>query len=179
MILNFNQHELKQLLTYDTITGIFKWKYAVSRNIHINDIAGYVGFDGYRKIGIKGKSYLAHRLAWFYVYGYFPENEIDHINRNRDDNRIKNLREVSIKCNRRNVDNLRNNTSGVKGVYFHQEKDKWLATITNNRKQRSLGYYDNFDDAVCARLAGEQCLDWFGCDDNSPAYRYVKKVIQS
>lgn len=133
-------------------------------------MAGGTNNIGYVAISVQGKLHLAHRLAWLFVHGYLPEHQVDHINRIRDDNRIENLREVSRSCNLRNTGNFVNNTSGVKGVYWNKGKNKWHAQIRINLKMKHLGYYDDFQDVVCARLTAEQCVGWSGCDSNSPAF---------
>lgn len=170
------QEYLKEILHYDKETGIFIWK----RNLSTKNKkeAGWIDGNNYRQINLKNKQYYCHRLAWLYEYGYFPENEIDHINKIRNDNRICNLREVSRVCNARNGKLSINNTSGVKGVSFFKRDNNWTAQIMINYKTYKLGYYDDFDDAVCARLAAEQCLNWSGCDKSSPAYLYVKENIK-
>ena len=88
------QSRLKELLYYDPYSGIFTWKIS-SGNMPAGSAAGCLSPEGYIRITIAGKKYKAHRLAWFYVYGYFPENQVVHLNGARDDNRISNLREVS------------------------------------------------------------------------------------
>ena len=124
------------------------------------------------------KLYKAHRLAWFYVHGYMPENDIDHEDRITNHNWIKNLREVSKVCNARNIGNIKSNTSGVKGVKWDKFNTKWEVCIMINQINKYLGRYKSFDNAVCARLAGEQCVNWEGCDSHSPAYQYVRENIQ-
>lgn len=170
------QEKLSQNLDYNPETGIFRWKISIGA-VKKGDIAGYKRLDGYCAIKIERKTYKAHRLAWLYVYGYFPENEIDHINRIKNDNRICNLREVSHQCNMRNSKKPKNNTSGVKGISWYKKIQKWEARIKINRKTKHLGKYKDFDDAVCARLAAEQCVDWSGCDSSSPAFQYVQKML--
>jgi hypothetical protein len=113
-----------------------------------------------------------------YMHGYFPENQIDHINRNPADNWFENLREVSQMCNTRNSRTYYTNTSGVKGVSFKEDSLKWRAEVTVNFKSKHLGFYDDFADAVCARLAAEQCLGWAGCDKDSSAHKYVKELLK-
>lgn len=131
--------------------------------------------NGYLMAKVDGKQYSVHRLIWLYHHGYFPENEIDHINRDRGDNRILNLREVSRSCNIRNTGNFGHNTSGVKGVSLDKRVRKWIAQIRYNGRNIFLGTYIDFSEAVCHRLAAEQALGWYGCDSSSPAFKYVSK----
>jgi len=166
------QRKIKQLISYDRLTGIV-------RNRKTNQVVGGQSGRKYPQIIINGKHYLLHRLIWLYVYGSFPKKNIDHINRDPSDNRLSNLRNVSQICNMRNVANFKHGTSGVKGVNFHKPRNKWRAVMVINQVKKSLGYYQTFDNAVCARLAGEQCVDWSGCDSNSPAFQYVKENIQN
>ena len=168
--------ELRRILDYDRESGVFRWKVARVK-ARIGTEAGTVSkTDGYRYITLNRRRYLAHVLAWLYVHGYYSENVIDHCDRNILHNWIDNLREISFVCNSRNAKLSKANTSGIKGVYQKRQTGKWQAQITLNMKLCHLGYYDNFDDAVCARLAAEQCLNWNGCDSSSPAYRHVKKL---
>lgn len=169
--------ELHRILDYDRESGIFIWKISHA-NIKIGSEAGVIDSHGYRVIRINGKLYKAHRLAWLYIYGYFPENDIDHRDRTKSHNWIDNLREVSRGCNTRNSGNRKDNTSGIKGVCYVKNNNNWLVRITINQKTRSIGCYEDFNDAVCARLAAEQCLNWSGCDVTSSAYLYVKNNIQ-
>ncbi len=173
------QKKLKALFYYDPKTGIFKYKSKTAKRVHIDCVAGYLQQNGYYYISIKYKSYSVHRLAWLYTYGYFPENEIDHINRIKSDNRIINLRETSRQCNSRNCGLSNNNISGIKGVSWHKKCKQWQSYICVDQKIYYIGLYKSFDDAVCARLAAEQCLDWEGCDSNSSAYQYVQKMLNN
>lgn len=172
------QAELMEWLDYDATAGIFTWKQSPSREIKIGQVAGCKNSHGYIQIRIKGKRYYGHRLAWLFVYGYLPEHEVDHLDRVCHHNWITNLREVSHRCNLRNTDNPSHNTSGVKGVTWFKPTKTWMAHITIKSKTIGLGYYHDFSDAVCARLAAEQCLDWSDCGLSSPAYRYVANTIQ-
>lgn len=169
------QKRLKEILHYDPATGMFAW--LVNRKqMKVFDIAGYVT-KGYQKISIDGKQYLTHRLAFLYIHSYFPEHGIDHIDHDKLNNRIDNLREASQQCNQRNCGNPKDNSSGVKGVSWGKHDNKWYARIAINYKHKYLGYYVDFDDAACARLAGEQACNWSGCDSSSPAFKYVQKNI--
>ena len=174
----FTQAKLKKLLHYDSETGFFTWKISIGK-IKKDSLVNCKDLNGYVKIGINKKGYLAHRLAWLYVYGYFPEHDIDHVDRNPMNNRIKNLREISHTCNIRNTGNYSHNTSGVKGVGWVKRTKKYRAEIMVKGKSYHLGYYKSFDNAICARLAAEQCFDWDGCDSSSPAYQYVRKQVVS
>lgn len=171
------QERLKEVLHYDPDTGIFIWINTKANRLNNGDVAGYKEPSGYIQIRVYGVLYKAHRLAWLYIYGYFPEHGLDHIDRIPCHNCIDNLREESQSCNMRNTGNNKNNTSGIKGVSFDSRKNKWCAYIMINYIKKSLGIYESFENAVCARLAGEQCLNWSGCDSSSPAFIYVNKNI--
>ena len=170
------QSQVKELFLYRD-DGVLVRKKTISSKAQIGHVAGGKNLNGYIVISIKCKIYCAHRLIWLWHYGYVPENDIDHINRDRSDNRIENLREVSRSCNTRNTGNYITNKSGVKGVHWYKPQGKWAAQIGLNGKIVNIGYYTDFLDAVCARLAAEQAIGWAGCDDCSPAFQYVKANI--
>ena len=170
--MRLTQERLKNLLAYDPKSGKF-FRRTSRGGFEVGTEMG-CGSNGYVLIRVDRRLYRAHRLAWLYVHGYFPEHGLDHIDRDTTNNRIDNLREVSQVCNLRNCGNRVNNTTGVKGVHWHKQIGKWRAVIAIPGRQPSLGVYNDFVDAVCARLAAEQCLGWEGCDSSSPAYRYVK-----
>lgn len=149
---------LTKVLDYNSETGEFTWKISPSRNIKVGIRAGIVNKTGYRLISINNIRYKAGRLAWFYHYGEWPSDEtpqIDHINGNRSDDRIANLRQVTDEQNSRNQKVRSTNTSGRTGVQFHKPRSKWVAVIRNNGKYECLGYYAKFEDAVKAREAAE------------------------
>ncbi len=171
------QEKLKELLHYDPLTGIFIRKVRTANRVKIGDVAGTINSKGYLQIGIEGKSYRAHRLAWLYVHGYFTEYGIDHKDRIKTHNQISNLREVSQQCNLRNCGIRITNISGMRGVLWNKKTNKFQAQIAINYKQKYLGIYADFENAVCARLAGEQACNWSGCDSSSPAFQYVQKML--
>jgi len=175
--LSYNNLHLN--LNYDPLTGIFTRKKANTNCVDLGDIAGTKKTDGYIEIWVENERYLAHILAWFYVHGYWSENMIDHIDGVKHHNWIGNLREVSNQCNQRNRGNPKNNSSGVKGVSRNASNGNWMSYLYIKGKIKRLGSYKEFDNAVCARLAGEQCVGWEGCDSNSPAFLYVKEKICS
>lgn len=141
---------LKELLSFDPSTGVFTW------NVHrpgrpIGSIAGAVGSKrggkAYREISLDCFRYKAHRMAWFYHYGVWPSKQIDHINGDKDDNRIANLREASNAENCRNAGRPRNNTSGFKGVSWHKGSKKWAAHICCDFHQKFLGNFATPEEA--------------------------------
>lgn len=158
---------VRQLLDYDPETGVITWRYRPARffkcSRHFNSwnarFAGNTAFtarngDGYLSGCVLNYSVKAHRVAWAIAHGEWPDH-VDHINGDRSDNRIENLRHVNNQENCRNQSIPRSNTSGVIGVSFHRPTNKWTAAIKVNRKSIHLGRFDDFDDAVAARKLGE------------------------
>lgn len=136
------QEVLKELLSYDLATGIFKWKKPLSPAVSVGDAAGSMNAKGYLNIKVQGRLYKAHRIAWLYVHGVIPKFQIDHINGDKSDNRISNLRLATNSENVQNVHEFRSNATGFPGVtYYHRER-KYVARVTCNGKTRSLGYYE-------------------------------------
>lgn len=133
---------VRELLIYDSETGVFRWKVASTR-VKIGDVAGSDG-DGYRVIRIDQRNYKAHRLAWLYVHGEWPAKDIDHINGVRSDNRIANLRDVSRSVNIQNLRRARSdNSSGLLGV--SRNRGRWRAVINLEGKRHHLGYFASAD----------------------------------
>jgi len=150
------QKEIKELLHYDPDTGDFTWLIIPSNNVKIGDVTGWPDKrDGYMRIKVKGKQYLSHRLAWFCVHGVWPRHEIDHINHDRSDNRIVNLREATRLENMRNASRYKTNTSGVTGVYWHKPTKKWQASIAVEGKLLYLGLDVDKFESICARKSAE------------------------
>lgn len=143
------QDRVKTLLLYDPDTGVFRWKVARSNAARLST-AGTVCKKGYRRISIDAKTYPAHRLAWLYVYGVYPDTEMDHINRNRDDNRISNLRVANRFVNTQNTNGRKDNVSGHRGVGWHKISARWRARINVNNKCVNLGSFLSFEEAVAA-----------------------------
>ena len=166
------QKRLKEALIYNGDTGIFTNRIRRIMSIE-GTVVGSNTNNGYIAIHFDGKRYLAHRLAWLYIYGYFPENNIDHINRNKKDNRISNLREVSQQCNIRNSKLRKTNKSGVTGVCWYKNAGKWLAHIKINNKAVHLGRFDDKKDAVRARWDAEKKYKFPNCCTTSTAFNYL------
>jgi hypothetical protein len=136
------QEYLKSILSYDLNTGIFTWIDCRVRYEKNGTVAGTLNKTGDVAIKINGKRYKAHRLAWLYVYGEFPEKLIDHINGIRNDNKISNLRLANRFQNAQNSRKPLNNSSGFKGVSFHKNTGRWQCRIRVNNKEIHLGLYD-------------------------------------
>lgn len=149
------QSELKELFRYDPETGLFTRLVYRSPNAKIGYIAGTIGVAGYIQIKINMQLYQAHRLSWLYMTGEWPENDIDHENHKRSDNRWKNLREVTRAENLKNKSLGKNNTSDVMGVHWEKSFKKWTAYIAMNNKRIFLGrFFDKFE-AICRRKSAE------------------------
>lgn len=121
--------------------------------VKVGEIAGCVRPDnGYITIGIDGRHYFAHRLAWFYEHGRWPEHHIDHINGVKADNRIANLRDVAAGVNLQNrrTPSSANKSSRLLGVSFCRRTGRWRSCIRVDGRQKSLGYFDT-EDAAHAR----------------------------
>ena len=139
-MITLTSNHLKKLLNYDPTSGEFRWR--VSRGcMSCNVVAGRVMKDGYRRILIDSQPYVASRLAWFYVHGYWPGRDLDHKNRIRSDDRIENLREATASQNNANSKLRCNNTSGYRGVSWNRRKGKFRAYVSVDRKQIHLGFF--------------------------------------
>lgn len=143
---------LLHLLSYAPESGLFTWKNPTSKRVMVGDVTGCPSDNGYLKIRLDGTLYLAHRLAWFYVYAQWPTAHIDHRNRIRSDNRIANLREATRVQNMANMSMLRTNTSGTTGVTWDKRHAVWKAFIGT----KVLGSFPEKSDAVAARLSAQQ-----------------------
>ncbi|HGV3510350.1 HNH endonuclease [Klebsiella pneumoniae] len=144
---SLTHHRLQEVLHYSPDTGVFTWQLSNSNRVRVGGTAGSPNSGGYILIWVDRKSYPAHRLAWFYVNGKWPENEIDHINGVKFDNRICNLRQATHAENCRNRSMKKNNTSGVKGVSREGRLNKWRAECMVNGKQHRLGLFSSLTEA--------------------------------
>jgi hypothetical protein len=147
------QSRLKELFHYNPETGVFTRLITAGGQV-AGATPGRINTNGYRDISVDGRRYMAHRLAWLYIYGLFPESEIDHINRIKDDNRIANLRIATHKQNAENVARRKSNTSGFPGVDFRY--GKWRARISHHGKSIFLGSFDSLYDAHRSRVAAQE-----------------------
>ena len=151
---DITQERLKELLNYNEDTGVFT-NLTCRQRARPGDVSGSISGKGYRQIYVDGKSYQGHRLAWLYVYGSFPAGSIDHRDRDKLNNRICNLRDVSHAVNMKNMTKYRNNKSGTTGVYWNKSKMSWEAAAGVDGRIKYLGRYKDKDYAILARLCGE------------------------
>lgn len=149
------QADLKCLLRYDNQSGEFFWR--IDRGAARTGLkAGTSDGRGYLQIMINKKRYRAHRLAWLYMTGEMPADQIDHINGNRSDNRIENLRAVTGTINKRNQKTPKNNSSGVIGVRWNKKDSRWHARICLDGKFKHLGCFSSKAEAVDARMRANE-----------------------
>lgn len=151
------QKQLKAVLDYCPETGVFRWAKDCGSRAKRGNIAGSnLTSDGYVVIRIRRCGYTAHRLAYLWMTGSFPAKEVDHINGIRDDNRWYNLREVDRVGNTTNTKRRRTNTSGVTGVTYSKNKERWVSRINVNKRRVELGQFKDFDEAVRVRREAEK-----------------------
>lgn len=161
--------DLWELLNYDFETGKLWWKrrdikWSPSRQENNRWNTMWADREAFRhscpvnryKVGaLLGKSYKAHHLIWVMCYGYWPTKEIDHIDGDRTNNRLTNLREVTLAENMKNQSIYSSNTSGMQGVTFKKSMNKWSVRANKDGKRLHLGYYTSFDEAVRVRKQAE------------------------
>lgn len=150
--------DISRILRYDAREGGLFWRVRTSSRAAAGSEAGCKRRDGYVVIGIRGRMYLAHRLAWLLHYGAWPPEEVDHKDGNPNNNAIGNLRLASHSENGCNKKMQPNNTSGVTGVTWHARDKKWQAQIKRNGRMLYLGHFAKLADAVHARQLAEMQL---------------------
>lgn len=150
---SLTQDRLRELLRYDPATGIFEW-WASGKGRKMGKPAGCTSKVGYTVIRVDGELFQAHRLAWFYVRGWWPPEDIDHKNGVRVDNSFENLRDATRGQNLQNSTKAHPNNkhSGVLGVTWHGQTGKWWARVALNGKQHSAGLHDTIEEAQQAYL---------------------------
>jgi hypothetical protein len=165
-----NQELLRELIQYDPATGLFTWmrrdrkhfttnaQYLTWNKRYAGKQAGNLDAKGYRVFHLLGKVVRAQRAAWMHVYGEWPKNLVDHINGERDDNRIANLRDVSNSTNGKNRRLDKRNMTGRIGVSEYRRGDGviYVARIRVDGALKHLGYYQTIQDAAIARDAAER-----------------------
>jgi hypothetical protein len=142
---------LRELLRYDPETGVFHWLKTGSGK-RLDLVAGSFKPGGYVFMWIDGKSFYAHRLAFLYMEGALPPEDVDHINRCKSDNSWLNLRKASRSQNLQNATKPKTNTSGFKGVSWIVPRRKWRAQIQLGTCRRELGVFDTPEEAHAAYI---------------------------
>lgn len=155
------QSQVKKLFEYDQLTGNLIWKINLVHHKIKGKTAGCLNAEGYRKVTINKHTYMVHRIIWLWHYGFWPKIGLDHINGDKIDNRINNLREATEAENNQNKrKHQSNNKSGYLGVSPHEKK--WQAVITINKKQIYLGLYDDPELAHAAYINKKREVHPFG-----------------
>ena len=161
---------LRECLIYSGETGEFRWRdrprehftsdkaHKIFTKLYALRECGGISAEGYRVIRVDGRIHKGHRLAWLYTYGQWPAGWLDHVNRNRADNRIENLREATPTLNARNAGRRVDNSSGVRGVTWHKATQKWLAQIAVGGVSHHIGVFESLDLAAAARTVAEREL---------------------
>jgi len=153
---NISLERVRCAFNYNPITGDFTWGIIKSYKTGVGDTAGRLNHDGYFRVAIDGHQYMAHRLIWLYVYGEWPDGEIDHINGMPSDNRIINLRSVSHQENSINKKLISTSTSGIAGICWNKSNSNWRVRINTDHYRENLGSYKDFFEACCARKSAER-----------------------
>ncbi len=146
---------LRELLLYDKNTGVFTWQVRPAYCINIGDVAGGEVTSGHLMIRVDGTRYSAHRLAWLYVNGVWPEDQIDHINGVRSDNRISNLREATRYENSQNRGTTNGRGPFSLGTSYRKDLQKWSASIRVDGRLKSLGHFETQEEAHKAYAAAK------------------------
>lgn len=136
------EDELLRSLVYEPETGQIRCASTGQRKFYS------AGSGGYLRGRCKSEVLYAHRVAWLLHHGRWPEGQIDHVNRDRTDNRISNLRDVTHAENMGNKKRYRTNSSGVAGVYYHRQRGRWAATL-----RKKTTYHRTLEEAIASRQA--------------------------
>jgi hypothetical protein len=140
---------VREVFDYDPHTGAIKWRVKYSRKVNAGMPAGYLDSGRYVRIRIKGRAYAAHRIAFLYMHGRWPTEFLDHVNGDKTDNRLVNLRECSSAQNNSNRPYTRPTRAGVKGVRL-TPNGSYEARISANGRRIYLGKYDDAESAKAA-----------------------------
>jgi len=176
------RRELRRVFKYDPKTGIFTRK-VIKKKGHKGQggrtrvmVATENGFEEqirYATYCVNGKQYTGQRLAFLYMEGYLPENDVDHINGIKDDNRWCNLREVSRGCNLRNSISRKPGRTGVVGVAWAEKAQRFVASLAS----KHIGSFKTLPEAAKARWEAEVEAGWPGCQTTSPAKKYLDSLL--
>lgn len=146
-----SHNELCEIVFYNPNTGEFIRR-KKGRGIAQGTVCGFVERNGYVRIRVKGQRYQAHRLAWFMIHKRWPKDQIDHVNGDRSDNRIENLREASSLQNAMNKSIFSNNKSGLKCVFYDKSKGCWFYSVQSEGLRERKGNFKTKEEAYSAFL---------------------------
>ncbi len=149
------QEQLKEIVEYKEGFLIAKTKWA--NKITVGSLLGSKNKDGYLQVSIQNKKYYVHRLVFLYHYGFLPES-VDHVDGNKSNNRIENLRAASLHQNNYNLKTPKSNKSGVKNVHWNRKNKNWNVTLAANNKSM---YFGSFDDLELATLVAEEARNLY------------------
>ena len=151
---DISQETLREYFAYDPATGHLTWIKKAGKRVNLTHRAGsLIPKSGYRSINFKGRSFPEHHLIWCWYYGFWPKSQLDHINHVRSDNRIENLREVTVAENAQNRRRRENTRVGEAGIWFNKRTGKYVAEISMNCKRVFRKSFTDIDEAVSARKA--------------------------
>lgn len=145
--------DVRRQLSYDPETGEVRWLVSPGGQAKVGKMAGCIDNTGYRHIVVNKRRYVLHRIIWLHYYGEWPKHTIDHINRDRLDNRICNLRDATYSEQMLNTRGNSRNTSGYRGVDFHRGRGLWMARLSYQKKRTYLGMYKTKEEAFTALTA--------------------------
>lgn len=147
------QKYLREIFEYNPDDGFVRWKQGRS-NMIAGSRVGSINKYGYLHVTINSKSYKLSRVIWILMFGSIPENYyIDHINGNKSDNRLSNLRLATNNQNQQNRPAPKNSSSHYRGVTWHKQMKKWMARICHNNKRETLGFFETAEAAYAAYKA--------------------------
>lgn len=170
------RQRLLELVSFCPETGVFTRKIGRGNQTKAGEVIGTPDGNGYLRTYLDGGRYLLHRLAWLYVYGYWPAFDIDHCNGVRSDNRLCNLREATRSENQQNRAIGRNNTSGHIGVYWHKHDKRWVAQIRIGKKRIHVGQFESIEEAVAARAKAKAEIHKFQPYDRNSTVNTVARI---
>lgn len=150
------QERLKEVLHYSPDTGVLTWAAKTSRKVVVGSSAGSIRVDGYIHVGVDGTRYLAHRLAWLHVYGAWPTKHLDHVDGDRSNNSMRNLRVCTDAENGQNRKGPNaNSRTGYLGVTYDRRYGTYSAHITRQGVKTHLGTFSTPEEAHQAYLAAK------------------------
>jgi len=163
---------------FQYVDGELFRKKTTSARARQGDKVGYPDKNKYLQVRVNYRLYYISVIVWVMHTGKYPLGIIDHIDRDTYNNRIENLRDTTKSGNSINSKIREDNKSGVRGVCWDKGREKWRMFITLNSKRQSLGYHNDFTEAVFIRFAAEQSCGFAKWDKNSSAYQYVKTMVK-